>query len=176
MAEAQTQQQAGQHRLQIEDLLKAGTHFGHLTSRWHPKMKPYIFMERNGIHIIDLMQTQAMLDKAAGAAARFGKMGKSVLFVGTKKQAQESVRRHAEACEMPYVVERWLGGMLTNFQTMRRSIRRMEDLFRMEVLPDLAQVRIYTRAYALRLQRTGRMPPIWPRWLGGASDLRRARA
>ncbi|QXD13798.1 30S ribosomal protein S2 [Rhodocaloribacter litoris] len=120
------------HRASIEDLLKAGTHFGHLTSRWNPKMRPFIFMERNGIHIIDLTQTQALLDRAADAAARFARRGKKILFVGTKKQAREIIRRHAEACQSPYVVERWLGGTLTNFQTIRKSIRRMEELAKME--------------------------------------------
>ena len=119
-------------RVTIEELLRAGTHFGHLTSRWNPKMRGYIFMERNGIHIIDLMQTQQLLEKAADAAARFAKQGKPVLFVGTKKQASETVRAAATDCKSPYVVERWLGGTLTNFQTIRNSIRRMEDLAKME--------------------------------------------
>ena len=119
------------HRAPVEDLLKAGTHFGHLTRRWNPKMKPFIFMERNGIHIIDLMQTQSMLDEAANAAMRFSKMGRRILFIGTKKQAREIVRKHAESCGSPYTVERWLGGTLTNFQTIRKSIRRMEDIKKM---------------------------------------------
>ena len=89
--------QSKDHRVQVEDLLKAGTHFGHLTRRWNPKMKPFIFMERNGIHIIDLMQTQGLLDKAADAAMRFSKMGRKILFVGTKKQARDIVKQHAEA-------------------------------------------------------------------------------
>ena len=112
----------------VEDLLRAGTHFGHLTSRWNPKMRDYIFIQRNGIHIIDLLQTQKMLSHAASAAARFAKQGKTILFVGTKKQAKDTVRQAAESCESPFVVERWLGGTLTNFQTIRNSIRRMEDL------------------------------------------------
>lgn len=94
-------------------------------------MKPFIFMDRNGIHIIDLKQSQAMLEEAANAAARLAARGKPILFVGTKKQAQDIVRKEAERCGMPYVTQRWLGGMLTNFQTIRRSIRRMEDLERM---------------------------------------------
>ncbi len=116
----------------IERLLKAGTHFGHLTSRWNPKMKKYIFMQRNNIHIIDLMQTQALLNAAAETAARFARQGKSILFVATKKQARETVRSYAESCDSPYVVERWLGGTLTNFQTIRGSIRRMDELARFE--------------------------------------------
>lgn len=91
-------------------------------------MRIYIFMQRNGIHIIDLLQTQKMLSRAAAAAARFAKQGKTILFVGTKKQAKDTVRQAAESCESPFVVERWLGGTLTNFQTIRHSIRRMEDL------------------------------------------------
>jgi len=128
-------------RAQIEDLLKAGTHFGHLTSRWNPKMKSYIFMERNGIHIIDLTQTQALLNQAADAAARFSNRGKKILFTGTKKQARDIIRKCAEECGSPYVVERWLGGTLTNFQTIRRSIRRMEDLVKMEEDGTMAQLK-----------------------------------
>lgn len=112
----------------VEDLLKAGVHFGHLTSRWNPKMKSFIFMQRNGVHVLDLTQTQTLLDEAAEAAGRFARQGKRILFVGTKKQAREAVRRHAEAADMPYVVERWFGGTLTNFQTIKGSIRRMEML------------------------------------------------
>ena len=129
---SETPQVQTRHRATIEDLLKAGTHFGHLTSRWNPKMKSYIFMERNGIHIINLTQTQELLDKAADAAARFSRRGKKILFVATKKQAREIIRKHAEACDAPYVVERWLGGTMTNFQTIRKSIRRMEELIKME--------------------------------------------
>ncbi len=140
MAETTPETQS-KHRVQIEDLLKAGTHFGHLTSRWNPKMKPYIFMERNGIHIIDLMQTQALLDRAADAASRFAKQGKKILFVGTKKQAKDTVRTLAKDSESPYVVERWLGGTLTNFQTIRLSIRRMEDLAKMEKDGTLEQLK-----------------------------------
>ena len=122
----------GTNRVSVEQLLKAGTHFGHLTRRWNPKMKPFIFMERNGIHIIDLMQTQTALDQAAEAAARFAKMGRKILFVGTKKQARDIVRKHAESCGSPFTVERWLGGTLTNFQTIRKSIRRMDGITKMQ--------------------------------------------
>jgi small subunit ribosomal protein S2 len=120
------------HRATIEELLKAGAHFGHLTSRWNPRMEKYIFMERNNIHIIDLMQTQVLLDEAAEAAKRFARRGKKILFAGTKKQAQDIVREHAEECGMPHMVDRWLGGTMTNFQTIRKSIRRMEEIERME--------------------------------------------
>ena len=128
-------------RVAIEELLRSGAHFGHLTSRWNPKMATYIFMERNGIHIIDLKQTQAMLDQAADAAGRFASRRKKILFVGTKKQAQEVVRTEAQRAGMPYVTDRWLGGMLTNFQTIRRSIRRMETIQQQEADGSLAQLK-----------------------------------
>ena len=120
------------HRVTIEELLKAGAHFGHLTSRWNPRMEKYIFMERNNIHIIDLMQSQVLLDEAAEAAKRFAQRGKKILFAGTKKQAEDIVREHAEECGMPHMVDRWLGGTMTNFQTIRKSIRRMEEIERMD--------------------------------------------
>ena len=120
------------HRVTVEELLKAGAHFGHLTSRWNPRMEKYIFMERNNIHIIDLMQTQVLLDEAAEAARRFARRGKKILFAGTKKQAQDILREHAEECGMPHMVDRWLGGTMTNFQTIRKSIRRMEEIERMD--------------------------------------------
>ncbi len=155
------------HRVTIEELLKAGVHFGHLTSRWNPKMRPFIFMERNGIHIIDLVQTQQLLDRAAEAAARFARQGKKILFVGTKKQARDIVRAQAEACGQPYVVERWLGGTLTNFQTIRQSIRRMEELARMEEEGILSQLKKKERLMKQRerekLERT----------LGGIAQMAR---
>jgi small subunit ribosomal protein S2 len=154
-------------RVAIEDMLRAGAHFGHLTSRWNPKMSPYIFMDRNGIHIIDLKQSQAMLEEAADAAARIAGRGRKILFVGTKKQAQDIVRREADRCGMPFVTERWLGGMLTNFQTIRRSIRRMEDLHRMEQDGTVAQLKKKERLMRHRefekLERT----------LGGIADMSR---
>lgn len=119
-------------RVSVEDLLKAGAHFGHLTSRRNPKMQPYIFMERNGVHILDLTKTQQLIEEAANAATRIAKTGRPILFVGTKKQAQEIMKTEADRCGMPYVSDRWLGGMLTNFQTIRGSIKRMENLQRME--------------------------------------------
>lgn len=146
------------HRVTIEDLLKAGAHFGHLTSRWHPNFEPYIFVERNDIHIIDLKQTQKLLDEAAAAVAEVARQGEKILFVGTKKQGVEVIRDHADECAMPYVVERWLGGMLTNFQTIRRSIRRMEMLNRMEEDGTLDKLKKKERLMKLRerdkLERT----------------------
>lgn len=114
----------------IRDLLEAGTHFGHQTRRWNPKMRPYIFTERNGIHIIDLQKTVGKIEAACEAVRKTVRAGRSVLFVGTKKQAKEIVREEAERCGMSYVTERWLGGMLTNWQTIRQSIRHLEGLDR----------------------------------------------
>lgn len=118
-------------RVSVEDLLKAGAHFGHLTSRRNPKMSRYIFMERNGVHILDLTQTKDLLEEAANMATRIAKTGRPVLFVGTKKQAQEIIKQEADRCGQPYVSDRWLGGMLTNFQTIKGSIKRMEGLQKM---------------------------------------------
>ncbi|MFN5217302.1 MAG: 30S ribosomal protein S2 [Sphingomonadales bacterium] len=114
-----------------QDLLDAGVHFGHLTRKWNPKMAPYIFMEQNGIHIIDLKKTEAKLEEAKAAIRNIAKSGRRILFVATKKQAQEIVAEHARRANMPYVTERWLGGMLTNFQTVRRSIKRMQNIDKM---------------------------------------------
>ena len=129
------------NRVSIEDLIRAGTHFGHLTRRWNPKMRPYIFMERNGIHIIDLKKTQAAIDEVANQVTALAKKRKYILFVGTKKQAKDIVTEEAKRCGMPYVTERWLGGMLTNFQTIRQSIRRMEDIAKMHEDGTLAQLK-----------------------------------
>lgn len=115
-----------------EDLLKAGAHFGHLTRRWNPKMREFIFMERNGIHIIDLKKTQHYLQETLDAIAEVVRAGKNVLFVGTKKQAQEIIKNEALRCGMPYVTHRWLGGMLTNFQTVRKSITRLQEIDQMQ--------------------------------------------
>ena len=114
----------------IKQLLEAGTHFGHQTGRWHPRMKDYIFTKRNGIHIIDLEKTLVMLDKACAFIRQVVSEGGTILFVGTKKQAQESIREEAERCGMFYVDQRWLGGMLTNFATIQARIDylvRLED-------------------------------------------------
>jgi small subunit ribosomal protein S2 len=118
--------------VEIEDLLNAGAHFGHLTRRWNPQMRPYIFMERNGIHIIDLKKTQVLVDEARNAAERIASQGKRILFVGTKKQARDVVRNEATRVSTNYVSERWLGGMLTNFATIRKSLKRLSDIEKME--------------------------------------------
>ena len=154
-------------RASIEDLLRAGAHFGHLTSRWNPKMAPYIFMQRNGIHILDLKQTQKLLDEAADAAARFASRGKPILFVGTKKQAQNVVKEEAERAGQPFAVDRWLGGMLTNFSTIRGSLRRMETLRREEADGTTAQLKKKERLMRRReLEKLDRV-------LGGISDMSR---
>lgn len=118
--------------VQIEDLLLAGSHFGHLTRRWNPKMKKYIFMERNGIHIIDLKKTREMLQDSCNSVSKITADGKKLLFVGTKKQAKQIIRDEAERCGAFYVSERWLGGMLTNFNTVRKSIKKLTTLQKME--------------------------------------------
>ena len=114
-----------------EDLLNAGVHFGHLKRKWNPKMAPYIFMERNGIHIIDLNKTQAKLEEAAAAVKQIAKSGKKILFVATKKQAKEIVGSAAKSVNMPFINERWPGGMLTNFATQRKSVKKMTSLDKM---------------------------------------------
>jgi len=116
----------------IEELLKVGAHFGHLTRRWNPKMKEFIFMQRNGIHILDLNKTRACLQEALDEIGKVARSGKKVLFVGTKKQAQEIVKQEAIRAGQPYVTHRWLGGMLTNFATVRKSINRMEEIANMQ--------------------------------------------
>ena len=116
----------------IQDLLKAGVHFGHQTRRWNPKMKKFIFAERNGIYIIDLQKTLKHIEEAYNTVRTAVENGDSVLFVGTKKQARPVIIEEAERCGMFYVVERWLGGMLTNFQTIQTSVKRLEDLERMK--------------------------------------------
>ncbi|KPL18262.1 MAG: 30S ribosomal protein S2 [candidate division Zixibacteria bacterium SM23_81] len=115
----------------MRQLLEAGVHFGHQTRRWNPKMKKYIFTDRGGIYIIDLKKTVVCIEKAYNLVAKKVEDGESILFVGTKKQAKEAVAEEAQRCGMHYVTERWLGGMLTNFQTVRRSLRRLEEIEKM---------------------------------------------
>ncbi|NLV16956.1 MAG: 30S ribosomal protein S2 [Syntrophomonadaceae bacterium] len=116
----------------MKQLLEAGVHFGHQTRRWNPKMAPYIYMERNGIYIIDLSQTVKKFDDAYEFIKGIAAEGKSLLFVGTKKQAQETIRDEAEKCGMYYVNQRWLGGMLTNYNTIRKRVFRLKELEKME--------------------------------------------
>lgn len=118
-------------RTNFDQLLEAGCHFGHLRRKWNPAMAPYIFMERNGIHIIDLNKTVAKIDEAAEALKQIAKSGKKVLFVATKKQAKQVVADKAASVNMPYVIERWPGGMLTNFPTIRKAIKKMATIDKM---------------------------------------------
>jgi small subunit ribosomal protein S2 len=120
-------------RVTYQELLDAGVHFGHLKRKWNPNMAPYIFMERNGIHIIDLYKTVAKIDEAANALKQIAKSGKKILFVATKKQAKDIVAEKAKNVNMPYVTERWPGGMLTNFATIRKAVKKMATIDKMAV-------------------------------------------
>ncbi len=132
MTKVEAKQEKNMPRVTLQKLVEAGAHFGHLTSRWNPKMKPYIFMEKNGIHIIDLKKTVTLLDKAADALYDIVSRGNSVMFVGTKKQAKNVIATEAKRAGANWVSERWLGGMLTNFQTIKKSIKRLQMIDKME--------------------------------------------
>ncbi len=119
-------------RTNFKELLEAGVHFGHLKKKYNPAMAPYVFMERNGIHIIDLNKTVAMIEDAAGAMKQIAKSGKKILFVATKKQAKSIVAETAQSLNMPYITERWPGGLLTNFSTIRKSIKKMQVIDKMK--------------------------------------------
>jgi small subunit ribosomal protein S2 len=136
--------------ISMKSLLEAGVHFGHQTRRWNPKMKPYIFGSRNGIHIIDLQKTVNLFQKAYDFIAQTVADGYPVLFVGTKKQAHEAIVEESERCGMFYVVNRWLGGTLTNFQTIRKSIRRLKELATMK---EDGSINRYTKKEALKLEK-----------------------
>jgi small subunit ribosomal protein S2 len=135
----------------MKQLLEAGVHFGHQTSRWNPKMKPYIFGARNGIHIIDLQQTVTMFKEVEAYVRKLASSGGHLLFIGTKKQAQDAVREEAERCGMFHVQNRWLGGTLTNFSTIRQSIERLRKLEEMENDPKIAEA--LTKKEMLGLKR-----------------------
>jgi small subunit ribosomal protein S2 len=137
--------------ISMKQLLEAGVHFGHQTSRWNPKMKPYIFGARNGIHIIDLQQTVSMFKDVEAAVRKLAESGGNVLFVGTKKQAHEAIKEEAERCGMFYVHNRWLGGTLTNFSTIRQSIERLRKLEEMENDPKIVEA--LTKKEMLGLKR-----------------------
>ena len=151
----------------IEQLLSAGAHFGHLSRRWNPRMRKYIFMRRNGIHIIDLKKTKQLLDDAKNAAERISAGGGTFLFVGTKKQARDVVRDEAIRAGAHYVVERWLGGMLTNFQTIRKSLKRLDQIEKME---SDGTVENLTKKEGLMLQRE---KDRLLRVLGGIVEMKR---
>jgi small subunit ribosomal protein S2 len=118
--------------LEIQDLLDAGVHFGHLTRKWNPNMAPYIYTERNGVHIIDLYKTVAKMEESAEAMMKIAASGRKILFVATKKQAKDIVAERAGAVNMPYITERWPGGMLTNFVTIRKAVKKMAQIDRMK--------------------------------------------
>ncbi|WP_417557519.1 30S ribosomal protein S2 [Mesoflavibacter zeaxanthinifaciens] len=118
--------------VEVKELLEAGVHFGHLTRKWDPNMAPYVYMERNGIHIINLYKTAAKIDEAGAALAKIAASGRKILFVATKKQAKDIVSEKASSINMPYITERWPGGMLTNFVTIRKAIKKMATIDRMK--------------------------------------------
>jgi small subunit ribosomal protein S2 len=151
----------------MKQLLEAGVHFGHQTRRWNPKMKPFIFAERNGIHIIDLQQTVTRLNDAYKYVATITAEGESILFVGTKKQAQEAVEQEAKRCGMFYVNQRWLGGMLTNFQTIQIRIRYLKDL---QARKERGEFERLPKKEAQHLEE--QMAKL-ERTLGGIKDMRR---
>ncbi len=119
-------------KIEVKDLIKAGVHFGHLTRKWNPNMAPYIYMERNGIHIINLYKTISKLDEASSALTKIASSGRKILFVATKKQAKDIVAETAKKVNMPYITERWPGGMLTNFITIRKAVKKMSSIDRMK--------------------------------------------
>jgi len=127
-------------RTNFDELLNAGVHFGHLRRKWNPNMAPYIFMERNGIHIIDLYKTIAKIDEAASAVKQIAKSGKKILFVATKKQAKELVAELVKPVGMPYVTERWPGGMLTNFATIRKAVKKMSSIDKLMTSPSFTNI------------------------------------
>ena len=153
--------------ISMKQLLEAGVHFGHQTRRWNPKMSPYIFTDRNGIYIIDLQKTVRKVEEAYNYVKQISMSGDSVLFVGTKKQAQESVREEAERCGMFYVNQRWLGGMLTNFQTIKLRIDRLHELENMEASGTLEVLPKKEVAHLMHEKEK------LQKFLGGIKDMRR---
>ncbi|OGX81770.1 30S ribosomal protein S2 [Hymenobacter glacialis] len=151
-----------------KDLLDAGAHFGHLTRKWDPKMAPYIFMEKNGIHIIDLNKTLVSLDYAATAIRNIAKSGRKIMFVATKKQAQEIVTTEAERLKMPFVTDRWLGGMLTNFATVRKSLKKMATIDKM-VKENTAYAALAKREKLMMTRERAKLDRV----LGGIAELGR---
>lgn len=151
-----------------KELLEAGVHFGHLTRKWDPKMAPYIFMEKNGIHIIDLNKTLVALDEATSAIKNIAKSGRKILFVATKKQAQDIVAEEARRLKMPYVTDRWLGGMLTNFATVRKSLKKMSTIDKM-MKDNTAYAAIAKREKLMLSREREKLERV----LGGIADLSR---
>ncbi|NLO52429.1 MAG: 30S ribosomal protein S2 [Bacteroidales bacterium] len=154
-------------RTNFEELLDAGVHFGHLKRKWNPNMAPYIFMERNGIHIIDLYKTAAKIEEAASAIKQITRSGKKILFVATKKQAKEIVAEKVKRVGMPYVTERWPGGMLTNFATIRKAVRKMTTIDKM------MEENSFTNISKRERLQIGRERAKLEKQLGSISDLNR---
>jgi small subunit ribosomal protein S2 len=154
-------------RTNFNELLEAGVHFGHLKRKWNPNMAPYIFMERNGIHILDLHKTVVKIDEAANAIKQIAKSGRKILFVATKKQAKDIVAERVKSIGMPYITERWAGGMLTNFPTIRRAVKRMNSIDKMLTDGTLANLskreRLQIERQRAKLDKT----------LGSIADLNR---
>lgn len=148
------------------EMLEAGVHYGHLRRKWNPKMLPYIFMERKGIHIIDLNRTSECLDRAAYAMKQMAKSGKKILFVATKKQAKDIVASAARSAEMPYVTERWLGGMMTNFATIRKSVKKMNSIDKILTDPAVSITKKERLTLAREKEKLERV-------LGGVANLTR---
>ena len=154
-------------RTNFQDLLEAGSHFGHLKRKWNPKMAPYIFMEKNGIHIIDLHKTVVKIDDAANMMKQLARAGRKILFVATKKQAKDIIAEKAKAVNMPYVTERWPGGMLTNFPTIRKAVKKMNTIDKM-----IADGTFETLAKREKLQITRQRAKL-EKNLGSIADLNR---
>jgi len=154
-------------KIEYKDLLDAGVHFGHLTRKWDPRMSPYIFMEKNGIHIIDLNKTLACLDEASNAIKQIVRSGKKVMFVATKKQAKDLVAAEAKRLNMPFVTERWLGGMMTNFATIRKSLKKMSSLDRL--MGEEAYKNLAKKERLMVSRQKEKMESV----LGGIADLSR---
>ncbi len=150
-----------------KELLNAGVHFGHLTRKWDPRMAPYIFMEKNGIHIIDLNKTIACFEEAADAVRPIIKSGRKIMFVATKKQAQEIVTREAKKLGMPYVTHRWLGGMLTNFTTIRKSLKKLSSIDKL--MKEEAFLELNKKERLMKTRERDKLNMV----LGGISDLTR---
>jgi small subunit ribosomal protein S2 len=153
--------------VEYKELLDAGVHFGHLTRKWNPKMAPYIFMEKNGIHIIDLNKTRVALESACEGLKSIARSGRKIMFVATKKQAQEIVAKAAVDTNMPYVTERWLGGMLTNFATVRKSIKKMTSIDKM--MKDDTFKNLAKRERLMKMRERDKLNRV----LGGIADQTR---
>lgn len=164
---SETENQSSLQRVTVDQLLLAGAHFGHLTQRWNPKMKPYIFSARNGIYLIDLIKTQRLIETACQKITTIANKGDDILFVGTKKQARDIIENEAKRAECSYVTYRWLGGMLTNFSTIRRSLKTLENYERMSTDGTYEKL---TKKEKLNIEKAKQK---LLRVLGGVRDMRR---